>query len=147
MTRYAMFFFILFVLVTLLGPQVTMSQKADPTIADFKIQALYRAAKLTWTTRDGLKDQLSVQILRAVSFEEGPYKEVDVINLVPGKKAYEYVDKTMGAESKYYYKLFVKETSEYFGPIPTRPYFSPPATKFQKPEGHGLLLALREATR
>ncbi len=147
MSRYAMFFLVLVLLATLNGPQVAMSQKADPTIVDFRIQALYRAAKLTWTTRDGLKDQLSVQILRAVSFEEGPYKEVDVIKLIPGKKVYEYVDKTMGAESKYYYKLFVKETGEYFGPIPTRPYFSPPATKFQSPEDHGLLLALREATR
>jgi len=114
-------------MIFLLGP-VTLSQKADPTISDFKIQALYRAAKLTWKTSDGLKDQMSLKILRAETFEEGPYQEVDVINLFPGENAYEYVDKSMGVESKYYYKLVVKETGEFFGPIPTRPYFSPPAT-------------------
>lgn len=147
MTRYAMFFPTLFFFVTLLGPQVTMSQKADPTIVDFKVQALYRAAKLTWKTSDSLKDQLSVQILRAETFEEGPYQEVDTISLLPGKNAYEYVDKTMGAESKYYYKLVIKQTGEFFGPIPTRPYFSPPATQWQPPEGQVPPLALREARR
>ena len=147
MTRYAMFFPSLFFFVTLLGPQVTMSQKADPTIVDFKVQALYRAAKLTWKTSDGLKDQLSVQILRAETFEEGPYQEVDAIGLRPGKNAYEYVDKTMGAESKYYYKLVIKETGEFFGPLPTRPYFSPPATQWQPLKPKYPLLALREAKR
>jgi hypothetical protein len=147
MTRYAMFFPILFFFVTLLGPQVTMSQKADPTIVDFKVQALYRAAKLTWKTSDSLKDQLSVQILRAETFEEGPYQEVGAISLLPGKNAYEYVDKTMGAESKYYYKLVIKETGEFFGPISTRPYFSPPATQWLPPERQVPPLALREARR
>jgi hypothetical protein len=147
MTRYAMFFPTLFFFVALFGPQVTMSQKADPTIVDFKVQALYRAAKLTWKTRDSLKDQLSVQILRAETFEEGPYQEVDAIGLLPSKNAYEYVDKTMGAESKYYYKLVIKETGEFFGPIPTRPYFSPPATQWQPPERQVVPLALREARR
>jgi hypothetical protein len=147
MTRYAMVFSTLIFFVTLFGPQVAMSQKADPTIVDFKIQALYRAAKLTWKTRDSLKDQLSVQILRAETFEEGPYQEVDAISLLPGKNAYEYVDKTMGAESKYYYKLVIKETGEFFGPIPTRPYFSPPATQWQPPERQVVPLALREARR
>jgi hypothetical protein len=144
MTRYAMFFPTLFFFVTLLGPQVTMSQKADPTIVDFKVQALYRAAKLTWKTGEGLKDQMSVQILRAETFEEGPYNEVDGVNLIPGKNAYEYIDKTMGVESKYYYKLVIKETGEFFGPISTRPYFSPPATQWQPSEQQGPLLALRE---
>ena len=147
MTGYAMFFPTLIFFVTLLGPQVTMSQKADPTIVDFKIQALYRAAKLTWKTSDGLKDQMSLQVLRAETFEEGPYQEVDAISLLPGKNAYEYVDKSMGVESKYYYKLVIKETGEFFGPIPTRPYFSPPATQWQPPGREGLLLALQEAKR
>ena len=140
MTRYAIFFPTLFFFVTLLGPQVTMSQKADPTIVDFKVQALYRAAKLTWKTSDSLKDQLSVQILRAETFEEGPYQEVDAISLLPSKNAYEYVDKTMGAESKYYYKLVIKETGEFFGPIPTRPYFSPPATHYLPPSQSGTVI-------
>jgi hypothetical protein len=147
MTRYAVFFPTLIFFVTLLGPQVTMSQKADPTIVDFKIQALYRAAKLTWKTTDGLKDRMSVQILRAETFEEGPYLEVGVVDLSPDKNAYEYVDKSMGAESKYYYKLVIKETGEFSGPIPTRPYFSPPATQWQPPERQVPPLALREARR
>jgi hypothetical protein len=128
MTRYAIFFSILFFSITLLVPQVTTPQKAGPTIADFKVQALYRAAKLTWKTSDGLKNPLSLQILRADTFEDGPYKELEVINLVPDKNAYEYVDKSMGSESKLYYKLVIKETGESFGPISARPFFSPPAT-------------------
>jgi len=143
MNRYAIFFPILFFLITLLVPQVTLSQKANPTIADFKVQALYRAAKLTWKTSDGLKNPLSVQILRSASFEEGPYQEVEVINLVPDKNAYDYVDKSMGGESTYYYKVVVKETGESFGPLPTRPYFSPPATQFQPPKQNDSVLALR----
>jgi hypothetical protein len=147
MTGYAIFFPILIFFVTLLGPQVAMSQKADPTIVDFKVQALYRAAKLTWKTSDGLKDRMSVQILRAETFEEGPYLEVGGVDLSPDKNAYEYVDKSMGAESKYYYKLGIRETGEFFGPIPTRPYFSPPATQWQPLEPSDPLLALREAKR
>jgi len=143
MTRYAVPFLALFFLVTLLVPQVTMSQKAGPTIVDFKVQALYRSAKLTWKTSDGLKNQLSLQILRADTFEDAPYTEVDVINLVPGKNAYDYVDKSMGGEAKFYYKLVVKETGESFGPIPTRPFFSPPATQFQPPKQNDSVLVLR----
>ena len=145
MTRNPMSFFVLIFLVTLLSPQATISQKPEPTIVDFKVQALYRAAKLTWKTRDGLKDALSVQILRSETFEEGPYKEVEVIKLVPDKNTYEYVDKSMGTESKYHYKLTVKETGESFGPFSTRPYFSPPATHLQPQEQEGPLLAFRGA--
>jgi len=143
MTRYAVPFLALFFLVTLLVPQVTMSQKAGPTIVDFKVQALYRSAKLTWKTSDGLKNQLSLQILRAETFEEGPYKELDVINLVPDKNAYDYVDKSVGSESKYYYKVVIKETGESFGPVITRPFFSPPATQYQPPKQDDPLLVLR----
>ena len=114
--------------VTLFVPQVALSQKADPTIMDFKVQAMYRAAKLTWKAKGDLKSGMVVQVLRADTFEEGPYKAVGTVNLTPGKSAYDYVDKSMGAEAKYYYKLIIKETDESFGPIPTRPYFSPPAT-------------------
>jgi hypothetical protein len=138
-----MLFLTLFFFITFLDPHVTMSQKADPTIVDFKVQALYRSAKLTWKTSDALKNQLSVQILRADTFEEAPYKEVDVVNLVPGKNAYDYVDKSMGGEAKFYYKLVVKETGESFGPIPTRPFFSPPATQLQPPKQNDSVLVLR----
>jgi len=133
MRNIAISFLCLIFAVIFLIPEITWSQKVDPTILDFKVQALYRAAKLTWKVKEGFKSGLSVQILRADTFEEGPYKEVDIVNLSPGKSTYEYVDKTMGAEAKYYYKLFIKESDESFGPIPTRPFFSPPATRYQPP--------------
>ncbi|HYA93429.1 MAG TPA: hypothetical protein VEK32_18225 [Thermodesulfobacteriota bacterium] len=114
-------------------PSASWPQKADPTVLDFKVQALYRAAKLTWKVKDGFKSGMAIRILRAETFEEGPYKEVDMVSLTSGKNVYEYVDKSMGTEAKYYYKLIIEETDESFGPIPTRPYFSPPATHLKPP--------------
>ncbi len=104
------------------------SQKANSTISDFRVQALYRAAKLTWKASDGIKNPTLVQIMRSDTFEEGPYKEVETVTLSPGKTAYEFVDKSMGSEAKFFYKLVVKDTGESLGPLPTRPFFSPPAT-------------------
>lgn len=133
MNKFTIFSLCFIFTFTLVIPEIIWTQKTDSTVLDFKVQALYRAAKLTWKVNEGLKSEVAVQILRADTFEEGPYKEVDVVNLTPGKSTYDYVDKTMGAEAKYYYKLFIKETGESFGPIPTRPYFSPPATQLQPP--------------
>jgi hypothetical protein len=129
MAKVSLLFFCLIFALSLLIPEAIWSQKADPTVVDFKVQALYRAAMLTWKVNNGLKSPVAVQIFRADTFEEGPYQEVETVSLAPGKKTYEYVDKSMGAESKYYYKLVIKETNESFGPIPTRPFFSPPATQ------------------
>jgi hypothetical protein len=142
MTRYAILFAILFLLITLLVPQVTMSQNAGPTIVNFGARPLYRAAKLTWKVIPNLEKQLSVQILRADT-EAGPYTELDVVTLVPGKDSYEYIDKSMGTESKYYYKAVIKETGESFGPDDVRPLFSPPATQFHPPKQIDSVLALR----
>ena len=133
MAKVSILFFCLILFLSLLIPESIWSQKADPTVVDFKVQALYRAAMLTWKVKDGLNSPVAVQIFRADTFEEGPYQEVETVSLTPGKKTYEYVDKSMGAESKYYYKLVIKETNEFFGPIPTRPYFSPPATQLLPP--------------
>jgi len=133
MAKVSILFFCLILLLGLLTPEAIRSQKADPTIVDFKIQALYRSAMLTWKAKDNLKNPVAVQIFRADTFEEGPYQEVETISLTPGKKTYEYVDKSMGAESKYYYKLVIKEMNESFGPLPTRPFFSPPATELLPP--------------
>jgi hypothetical protein len=112
---------------------ISWSQKADPTILDFKVQAMYRAAKLTWKVKDGFKSGIAIRILRAETFEGSLYKEIDMVSLTAGKNAYEYVDKSMGTEAKYYYKLIIQETDESFGPISTRPYFSPPATRLKPP--------------
>jgi len=119
---------IIFLLVfVLLVPSMALPQKAT-VIGDFKVQALYRAAKITWKTKGDVKGDMAVQVMRADTSEEGPYKEVATVNLTAGKKSYEYTDKITGTEAKYYYKLLVKGTDESLGPIATRPFFSPPAT-------------------
>ena len=119
---------IIFLLVfVLLIPSMALPQKAT-VIGDFKVQALYRAAKLTWKAKGDLKGGMVVQIMRADTSEEGPYKEVASVNLTSDKANYAYTDKITGTEAKYYYKLLVKETNESLGPIATRPFFSPPAT-------------------
>ena len=140
--RRVVIFFPCLVFVMFLFAPAAPAQKSGPTVADFKVQALYRAAKLTWNVQAGLKDSMVLKILRAASSGEGPYHEVEVVKLTPGKSAYDYVDKSMGAESMYYYKLVVNETGESFGPIATRPFFSPPATQWHSPEPQRLLLAL-----
>jgi len=134
-----MFFLTLLLFVALLAPQTSMSQKAGPTIVNFGARPLYRAVKLTWQAPN-LEKQLSVQILRSDT-EAGPYKELDVVTLAPGKENYDYIDKSMGTESRYYYKAVIKETGESFGPDDVRPLFSPPATQLQPPNDS--VLALR----
>ncbi len=128
MAKRATFCFFLMFLILLSVPDGSWSQKAGSTITSFKVEALYRAAKVTFKTKGDLKNEMSVQILRADSFEDAAYQEVGVVKIAPGKTAYEYVDKSMGSEAKYFYKLVVKENNESFGPLPTRPFFSPPAT-------------------
>ena len=126
MMKTATLFAILIFTVFLIVPGESLSQSS--TFADFKVDALYRAAKVSWKTAGDPKAEMSVQIMRADTFEEGPYQEVGVVKITPGKSSYEYIDKSMGAEAKYYYKLIIKETNESMGPKPTRPFFSPPAT-------------------
>ena len=128
MTRFSIFLTSVFFFSSFLFPFAVFPQKADPVIQDFKVQPLYRAAKLSWKIKDGVKGAVSVQILRADSFEDAPYKELEAVSLSPGKTSYEFVDKSMGSEAKYFYKLQIKETGETTAPISTRPFFSPPAT-------------------
>jgi len=128
MVKAVSIFFCAVLIVLMIIPGKAWSQKADATIMTFKVDAMYRAAKLTWKAKGDLKSEMAVQIWRADTFEDGPYNEVGVVKITPGKTSYEYVDKSMGAEAKYYYKLIIKETNETIGPFPTRPYFSPPAT-------------------
>ena len=126
MTKTATLLAVLTLAILLIVPGASFCQ--SPTFADFKVDALYRAAKLSWKTAGDPKGEMSVQIMRADTFEDGPYQEVGVVKLTPGKSSYEFIDKSMGAEAKYYYKLTIKETNESTGPKPTRPFFSPPAT-------------------
>jgi len=75
--------------------------------------------KLTWSVPASLKDPMALKILRAPSSEEGPYQEVEVVKLIPGKSAYDYVDKSMGAESMYFYKLVVtRKPANRSAPLP-----------------------------
>jgi len=117
----------IFILILIVAGE-SWSQKADPTIGDFRVDAMYRAAKLVWKTKGDLNKEMAVQILRADTFEEGPYKEVGEVKIAPGKTSYEFIDKSMGADAKYHYKLMIKDTGESIGPKTTRPFFSPPAT-------------------
>jgi hypothetical protein len=126
MKRTAVIFAILTFAIFLIVPGESPSQSS--TFADFKVEALYRAAKVSWKTAGDPKGEMTIQIMRADTFEDGPYQEAGVVKIAPGKSSYEFIDKGMGAEAKYYYKLIVKETNESIGPKPTRPFFSPPAT-------------------
>lgn len=121
-------FLISFLTFVLINLHPGIAELSSITIIDFRVQALYRAAKLAWKVKGDFKNHVSLQIMRADTFIEGPYKEIEIISLAPGKNNYEYIDKSMGTEAKYYYKLVIKETGEFFGPLPARPYFSPPAT-------------------
>jgi len=126
MTKTATLFAALTFAIFLIVPGESPSQSS--TFSDFRVDALYRAAKVSWKTAGDPKSEMSVQIMRADTFEDGPYQEVGVVKITPGKSSYEFIDKSMGAEAKYFYKLNIKETNESIGPKPTRPFFSPPAT-------------------
>ncbi len=104
------------------------TESRDKSISDFKAQSLYRAVALSWVVHFPFKNGVIFQILRSDSFVEGPYEEITAIPYDKSKKAYEYLDKSLGSESKYYYKLIIKGTNETYGPVAARPYFSPPAT-------------------
>lgn len=115
-------------LLIALAPAARAQAPTETVVTDFKAQPLYRAADLTWKVRATGGRPMTFQIVRADTFADGPYTEVAVVESIPGKSAYHYVDRSVGAEARYHYKLVIKETGQTFGPISTRPYFSPPAT-------------------
>ena len=114
----------------LISPVKALPDKDSPgaSISDFKTQSLYRAVKLNWKVKIPFKKEVFFQILRSDSFIEGPYKEIATVPYDKRKRKYTYLDKSLGSESKYYYKLIVKGAEETYGPVAARPYFSPPAT-------------------
>jgi len=126
MKKTIVFFAALTFAIFLIVPGESSSQGS--AFADFKVDALYRAAKVSWKTAGDPKGEMTIQVMRADTFEDAPYQEVGVVKAAPGKSSYEYIDKSIGTEAKYYYKLVIKETNESIGPKPTRPFFSPPAT-------------------
>ena len=98
------------------------------SIANFKAESIYRAVVLTWQVDVPLKSGVNFQIIRSDSFVEGPYEEVATVAFDASKTKYEYLDRSLGSESKFYYKLVIKGTGETYGPVAARPFFSPPAT-------------------
>lgn len=100
----------------------------DASISKFKAESLYRAVKLKWKVQIPFENEVVFRIVRSESFVEGPYEEIATVPYDKGKRKYEYLDKSLGSESNYYYKLIVKGTGETYGPVSARPFFSPPAT-------------------
>ncbi len=124
------YLFIVITMILLTLPVRTFAGDDSPgaSVSDFKAQSLYRAVKLNWRVNTPFKNEVSFQILRSDTFIEGPYEEITTVPYDIKKITYMYLDKSLGSESKYYYKLVVKGADETYGPIPARPYFSPPAT-------------------
>jgi hypothetical protein len=106
---------------------VSSSETPSAAIKDFKIEALYRSAKLTWKAAVPVSAPQTVQIMRADG-KSAKFAEIAVVALSSDKQSYEYVDKKMGTAAEYQYKLIIKETGESLGPASVRPFFSPPAT-------------------
>jgi hypothetical protein len=123
---------ILVSLITILALPVEIpsadQNSGSASISDFKTQSLYRAVRLDWTVKSPFNEEVFFQILRSDSFVEGPYEEVAKLPYVKEKVNYIYYDKSIGTESKYYYKLVVTGAGETCGPVAARPYFSPPTT-------------------
>jgi len=84
--------------------------------------------KLNWTLSAPLGQETVFQIIRSDSFVEGPYEEVATVPYNQKTLTYTYFDKSIGTESKYYYRLVLIGTEETCGPVAARPYFSPPTT-------------------
>ena len=104
------------------------NKSRNNSVSDFKAESLYRAVALSWMVKTPLASEVVFEIIRSDSFVEGPYEVIATISYDQNKKTYEYLDKSLGSESKFYYKLIVKGTEETYGPVAARPFFSPPAT-------------------
>ncbi len=100
----------------------------EATIGEFRVQARYKAVRLTWEARISEKEQLTFQIYRSMARPDGEYTKVTSIQGTPGVTKYEYIDKTPPVEENYFYKIEIPETKEAFGPLQARPPFSAPST-------------------
>lgn len=116
-------------LLFLVSADIVADKKSQGnSVSDFKAQSLYRAVALSWVIKTPFEGEVVFQITRSDTFIEGPYEVIATISYDQNKKTYEYLDKSLGSESKFYYKLIVEGTQESYGPVAARPYFSPPAT-------------------
>ena len=120
-------------LLTVLSPETlsaadTEEEGKQATISEFRVQARYRAVRLTWEARISEKGQLTFEVYRSMANPDGKYTLVTSINGTPEVTRYEYVDKTVPVEENYFYKIEIPETKEAFGPLQARPPFSAPST-------------------
>jgi len=120
-------------LLTVLSPETlsaadTEEKVKEATLSEFRVQARYRAVRLTWEARISEKGQLTFHVYRSMAKPDGDYTLVVSINGTPEVTRYEYVDKTVPVEENYFYKIEIPETKEAFGPLQARPPFSAPST-------------------
>jgi len=120
-------------LLTVLSPETLSAGDAEEkikegTISEFRVEANYRAVRLTWEARISEKGQLTFQIYRSMANPDGKYTLLTSINGTPEVKRYEYIDKAIPVEENYFYKIEIPETKEAFGPLQARPPFSRPST-------------------
>jgi len=121
------------ILLTALSPETIYvadaEEKVRPTtISEFRVQARYRAVRLTWEARISETEPLTFEIYRRMVTADGEYTPVTSIKGTPEVKRYEYIDKTLPVEENYFYKIEIPETKEAFGPLQARPPFSAPST-------------------
>lgn len=120
-------------LLTVLSPETLSAEDAEEkvkeaTLSEFRVQARYRAVRLTWEARISEKRQLTFKVYRSMVKPDGGYTLVASINGTPEVTRYEYIDKTLPVEENYFYKIEIPETKEAFGPLQARPPFSAPST-------------------
>jgi len=121
------------ILLTALSPEsisvaVGEEKVRSATISEFRVQARYRAVRLTWEARISETEPLTFQIYRSMVRPDGEYTLVSSINGTAEVTRYEYIDKSVPVEENYFYKIEVPETKEAFGPLQARPPFSAPST-------------------
>ncbi len=122
----------LIVALVLLLPVAGFSQEGV-RISKFKVQAWFKAVKLTWEAEvpegsDGLfeiyrSDKRPGPYALVKEVRVGDKKFIDVI-----KKVYVFYDKKTKVGPKYYYKLTLRGTDQVFGPYQGIASGSPPGT-------------------
>ncbi|MBI5287264.1 MAG: hypothetical protein HY878_06720 [Deltaproteobacteria bacterium] len=126
----------LFGLLAILGVSaLTLVWAESPlNVSDFKARPLYRAVELTWKVEDPSRDYGTFTLYRS-SNPDGPYNAIKTIEHDRKSASFKYIDREIGFEALYYYKLTIDSTGATYGPISARAYFSPPVT-FLVPRYH-----------
>jgi len=96
-------------------------------VSDFKARPLYRAVELTWKVEAPSRDYGTFTLYRSSNLD-GPYNAIKTIEHDRKSASFKYIDREIGFEALYYYKLTIDSTGATYGPISARAYFSPPVT-------------------